>query len=33
VLQLITGMAAALAFRMIAPLKSLKLIIERPDSI
>ncbi|MFZ2287399.1 MAG: oligosaccharide flippase family protein [Bacteroidales bacterium] len=33
VLQLITGMAAALAFRMIAPLKSLKLIVERPDSI
>lgn len=32
-LQLITGMAAALAFRMIAPLKSLKLIVGRPDSI
>lgn len=32
-LQLVTGLAAALAFRMIAPLKSLKLILRRPDSI
>jgi O-antigen/teichoic acid export membrane protein len=32
-LQFIAGMAAALAFRMIAPLKSLKLIVERADSI
>lgn len=33
VLQLITGMATALAFRMIAPLNSLKLIFGRPDSV
>lgn len=33
ILQLITGMAVALTFRMIEPLKSLKLIFERPDSI
>ncbi len=32
-LQLITGIAAALVLRMIAPLKSLKLILGGPDSI
>ncbi len=32
-LQFITGMVAALVFRMIAPLKSLKLIVERANSI
>lgn len=32
-LQFITGLALALTFRMIEPLKSLKLIFERPDSI
>ena len=32
-LQFITGLAVALIFRMIEPLKSLKLIFERPDSI
>jgi len=31
-LQFITGLSVALAFRMIEPLKSLKLILERPDS-
>ncbi|MCK7541048.1 MAG: hypothetical protein MZV63_64260 [Marinilabiliales bacterium] len=32
-IQLLTGLAVALAFRMVEPLKSLKLIVERPDSI
>jgi hypothetical protein len=31
-LQLLAGLAVALAFRMIEPLKSLKLIVERPNS-
>jgi O-antigen/teichoic acid export membrane protein len=32
-IQLLTGLAVALAFRMIEPLKSLKLMTERPNSI